>query len=113
VKGPAQAGPFLLLHVRPLIGTVEDPRSYHGRVGTSELLARISVDPKVCFGKPRVRGTRIWVSLILDFLATGTTTEEILRDYPNLTAEDIRACLAYAAETARGRYFGVPVASES
>jgi uncharacterized protein (DUF433 family) len=76
---------------------------------THELLARISIDPDVCFGKPCIRGTRIWVSLILDFLATGTTHEEILREYPHLTDEDIRACLLYGAETARGRYFDVPV----
>jgi len=55
------------------------------------LLQRISVDPNVCFGKPCIRGTRIWVSLILDFLANGTTTQEILAEYPQLTEEDIRA----------------------
>jgi len=82
-------------------------------MGPPELLARISVDPNVCFGKPCVRGTRIWVSLILDFLATGTTKEQILQDYPYLSDEDIRACLAYAAETARGRYFGVPVTTRT
>jgi len=65
------------------------------------LLQRISVDPNVCFGKPCIRGTRIWVSLILDFLANGTTTAEILAEYPQLTEEDIRACLAYAADRER------------
>ena len=74
-----------------------------------DLLSRISIQPDVCFGKPCIRGTRIWVSLILDFLATGTTTEEILREYPQLAEDDIRACLLYGAETARGRYFDVPV----
>ena len=49
------------------------------------LLQRISVDPNVCFGKPCIRGTRIWVSLILDFLANGTTTAEILAEYPLAT----------------------------
>ncbi|HKF37933.1 MAG TPA: DUF433 domain-containing protein [Ktedonobacteraceae bacterium] len=44
------------------------------------LLQRISVDPNVCFGKPCIRGTRIWVSLILDFLANGTTAAEILAE---------------------------------
>lgn len=76
---------------------------------TQDLLARISIDPGVCFGKPCIRGTRIWVSLILDFLATGTSHEEILQEYPQLTDADIRACLLYGAETARGRYFDVPV----
>jgi uncharacterized protein (DUF433 family) len=68
------------------------------------LLRRISIDPKVCFGKPCIRGTRIWVSLILDFLANGITIEEILKDYPQLTEEDIRAALAYGAEMSRERY---------
>ena len=62
-----------------------------------ELLNRISIDPKVCFGKPCIRGHRIWVSLILDMLASGATQVEILEDYPGLAAEDIQACIAYAA----------------
>ncbi len=69
----------------------------------AELLQRISVDPHVCGGRPCIRGHRIWVSLILDFLATGTTEEEILREYPQLEAADIKACLAYASELARER----------
>jgi uncharacterized protein (DUF433 family) len=68
------------------------------------LLARIAVDPNVCFGKPCIRGHRIWVALILDFLAAGRTVDEILADYPTLTAEDIRACIAYGAEMTRERY---------
>ena len=75
------------------------------------LLARITVDPQVCFGKPCIRGHRIWVSLILDFLADGMTVEEILVDYPDLTADDIRACIAYGAEMARERYVDVSGAS--
>lgn len=59
------------------------------------LLRRISIDPKACFGKPCIRGTRIWVSLILDFLANGTTMTEILTEYPQLTEEDIRTAIAY------------------
>lgn len=68
-----------------------------------ELLKRISIDPNVCFGKPCIRGHRIWVSLILDLLASGTSQEEILKDYPQLTMDDIRACLAYASEMTRER----------
>ncbi len=63
------------------------------------LLRRISVDPKVCFGKPWIQGTRIWVSPILDFLANGTTMTEILAEYPQLTEEDIRAAIAYGPES--------------
>ena len=72
------------------------------------LLERISIDPNVCFGKPCIRGTRIWVSLILDFLANGMTTEEVLEEYPQLTIEDIRAGIAYGAEMARERYVEIP-----
>ena len=73
-----------------------------------ELLARISVDPNVCFGKPCIRGHRIWVSLILDFLAGGMTTDEILEQYPQLTRDDILACIGYGAEMSRERYIVVP-----
>lgn len=72
------------------------------------LLQRITVDPNVCFGKPCIRGTRIWVSLILDFLANGMSTEEILVEYPHLTEEDVRATIAYGAEMARERYVEIP-----
>ena len=68
------------------------------------LLQRISVDPNICFGKPCIRGTRIWVSLILDFLADGMTIEEIIEQYPHLTKEDIRAAIAYGAEMSRERF---------
>ncbi|HEY4721074.1 MAG TPA: DUF433 domain-containing protein, partial [Anaerolineae bacterium] len=61
------------------------------------LLDRITINPNICFGKPTIRGTRIWVSLILDFLASGMTIDEVLAEYPQLTAEDIRATLAYGA----------------
>ena len=73
------------------------------------LLQRITVDPNVCFGKPCIRGTRIWVSLILDFLANGMSIEEILVEYPHLTEEDVRATIAYGAEMARERYVEIPI----
>ncbi len=66
-------------------------------------LDRIAIDPNVCFGKPCIKGTRIWVSLILDFLASGETPEQILASYPQLTTDDIRAAIAYGAEVARER----------
>ena len=72
-----------------------------------ELLQRISIDPSVCFGKPCIRGHRIWVSLILDMLAAGMTHEEILENYPGLTELDIRACIAYGSEISRGRFVDV------
>lgn len=73
----------------------------------TRLLERISVDPNVCFGKPCIKGTRIWVSLILDFLANGMTVKEILEEYPHLTEDDIRAAIAYGAEMSRERYVEV------
>jgi uncharacterized protein (DUF433 family) len=69
-----------------------------------EILARIAIDPHVCFGKPCIKGRRIWVSLILDFLASGWSIPEILANYPGLIEEDIRACIAYGAEMSRERY---------
>ena len=74
-----------------------------------ELLSRITINPNVCFGQPCIRGHRIWVSLMLDFLASGMSTEDILRDYPDLTPDDILACIAYGAEMARERYVAIPV----
>ena len=73
-----------------------------------ELLSRITINPNVCFGKPCIRGHRIWVSLILDFLASGMTAEEILQEYPDLSRDDILACIAYGAEMARERYVDLP-----
>lgn len=63
-----------------------------------DLLARISIRPDVCFGKPCIRGHRIWVSLILDFLASGMTVHEILDENPGLEEADVFACIAYGAE---------------
>ena len=66
-----------------------------------ELLNRVSVDPAICGGKPCIRGTRIYIAIILDGLAEGLTPEQIMDHYPQLTLEDIRAALAYAAEMSR------------
>jgi uncharacterized protein (DUF433 family) len=73
------------------------------------LRERISIDPNVCFGKPCIKGTRIWVSLLLDFLAAGESADQILRSYPQLGPDDLRAALAYAAEVARERVIPVSV----
>ena len=78
------------------------------RMTRDELLSRITINPNVCFGKPCIRGHRIWVSLILDFLASGMTAEEILQEYPDLSRDDILACIAYGAEMARERYVDLP-----
>lgn len=74
-----------------------------------DLLKRISIDPAVCFGKPCIRGTRLWVSLILDNLAEGISEKELPENYPRLTHEDILAAIAYGAEMSRERYVPLPI----
>ena len=64
----------------------------------AEILRRIVIDPKVMVGKPVIKGTRIPVELIVKLVANGATEEDILRDYPHLTKDDIKAALLYAAE---------------
>jgi uncharacterized protein (DUF433 family) len=72
-------------------------------------MERISIDPGICGGKPCIRGTRLWVSLILDFLADGMTEAELIDEYPQLSHEDILAALAYGAEAAREFIMPVPI----
>jgi uncharacterized protein (DUF433 family) len=73
------------------------------------LLERITIDPEVCGGKPCIKGTRIWVSLVLDFLAAGMTEAEFLAEYPQPVHEDVLAAIAYGAEAAREHTVRVPV----
>ena len=63
-----------------------------------ELLERITIDPAVRFGKPCVRGTRLSVGDVLGILSAGSTEAELLEDFPQLSHEDVLACLAFAAE---------------
>jgi uncharacterized protein (DUF433 family) len=72
-------------------------------------LERIAIDSAVRFGKPCVRGTRISVGDVLEYLAGGMSEDEILADFPQLTRDDIRACLAHAAERER-RTLSTPAA---
>jgi uncharacterized protein (DUF433 family) len=74
------------------------------------LLERITIDPRICGGRPCIKGTRIWVSLILDLLADGVAEAELLAEYPQLTHEDVLAAIAYGAEIARERIVPVPAA---
>lgn len=76
-----------------------------------ELLARISINSQICFGKPCIKGHRIWVSLVLDFLASGMSMTEILEEYPQLEMADILACIAYGAEMSRERFVEIPIES--
>ena len=79
------------------------------RTERQELLSRITIDPNIAFGKPCIRGTRVWVSLIVDNLAAGISEDEIISAYPILNKADIRAAMAYAAELARDRYVALAV----
>ena len=72
------------------------------------LLKRIRIDPRVCGGRPCIRGTRIWVAVVLDLLAEGTSEAEILAEYPQLSRDDLRAAIAYGAEAARDRTLPLP-----
>jgi uncharacterized protein (DUF433 family) len=78
-------------------------------VAHDDLLSRIAIDPNICFGKPCIKGHRIWVSLILDYLAGGATIEEVLEAYPSIERDDVLACIAYGAELARGGWAEVPL----
>jgi len=69
----------------------------------NELLQRITVNPAVMTGLPCIRGMRIPATTILGLLASGATEKEVLTDYPDLVAEDIKACMAYAAWLTRER----------
>jgi uncharacterized protein (DUF433 family) len=71
------------------------------RLGVMNYRDQIVIDPEIRFGKPSIRGTRITVGDVLSYLASGMSEQEIVADFPQLTREDIRACLAFAAERER------------
>lgn len=71
---------------------------------------RITVSPDVCNGKPVVRGTRITVQTVLEFLAAGDSVEDVLAEYPTLKREDVRACLDYASRVMANHFSVLPVA---
>jgi uncharacterized protein (DUF433 family) len=68
---------------------------------SSDLLSRITVDPAICHGKPCIRGLRYPVEFLLEILSSGMTNEQILADYPDLEADDLRAACAYGARLSR------------
>jgi uncharacterized protein (DUF433 family) len=76
----------------------------------SELLDRITIDPEICHGKPCIRGLRYPVEVILELLAGGATTEDILRDYEDLERDDVLAALAFAARLAQIKRVQPPAA---
>ncbi|MBM4053193.1 MAG: DUF433 domain-containing protein [Planctomycetes bacterium] len=68
-------------------------------------MEKITVNPKILGGKPIIKGTRITVEFILELLASDVSEEEILKDYPHLTQEDIQACLRYAARSCKNEIY--------
>ncbi|MBD2364088.1 DUF433 domain-containing protein [Anabaena minutissima FACHB-250] len=78
-------------------------------MSNNDLLSRISIEPNICFGKPGIRGHRIWVSLILDYLAGGAKIEEVLEAYSSIEREDVLAFIAYGAEMARDVFVELPL----
>lgn len=64
----------------------------------ANFIDRITINPDICHGKPTVRGLRYPVDMLLELLASGMTTEEVLADYPDLQKEDILACIEYAVK---------------
>jgi uncharacterized protein (DUF433 family) len=69
---------------------------------------RVTVDPLICHGKACIKGTRIMVSVVLDNIAAGVPTNDLIKSYPTLAPEDIQAALEYAAELARERTVRLP-----
>ena len=74
----------------------------------TELPQRITITPNICFGKPCIRGHRIWVSLILDLLSDGMSVAEVIELYPSLAMADVLACIAYGSEMSRERFVEIP-----
>ena len=71
------------------------------KISANRWRTRIAVDPRICHGKPCIKGTRVMVSVVLDDLQAGDPPSEILRQYPSLQVADIEAALGYAAWLAR------------
>jgi uncharacterized protein (DUF433 family) len=82
----------------PSVFDVEGTSTYSGAMDYRRL---ITIEPSKRGGKPCIRGLRITVYDVLEYLASGMSEEEIVRDFPDLTREDIRACLAFAADRER------------
>lgn len=70
-------------------------------MANDNLLSRITVDPNICHGKPCIRGLRYPVEFLLELLSSGMTAEQILADYPDLEADDLRTACAYGARLTR------------
>jgi len=80
-------------------------------VTSAELLDLISIDPSVCHGQPCIKGTRVLVTVVLDALAAGLTTAEIVEHYPSIDGDGVRAAAAYGARLAKQEMHGLPADS--
>ena len=76
----------------------------------TDLLKRITIDPEICHGKPTIRNTRYMVEAILEYLAGGDSTEDILEEFSDLQREDILACIAFAAKSIQLKGIEIPAA---
>lgn len=85
-------------------GGAPGPIAWHAFTMTNALLERIVVDPAICFGKPTIGGHRLWVSLILGYLAEGWTVDAVVEEFPGIEADDVLACIAYGAQLADVRF---------
>ena len=100
--------PNLLPAVAPAIMSATPRYGCFERPEDEDMNDHIVIDPNICHGNVCIKGIRIMVSVVLDNLAAGEPVEAILRSYPTLKAEDIRAALWYAADLARDRVVSIP-----
>ena len=85
------------------------PTPSSGTIACMNWRERVVADPRVLVGKAVIKGTRISVELLMDLFARGYTRDQILQQYPQITADDVQACLGYAADVVRSeRMFGLP-----
>lgn len=96
VENPAQANMTGYHAARQHVILDIADESYGKVDAMEELLARITIDPAICHGKPTIRGLRYPIDLILELLSSGMSNDEIIADYPDLEPDDIRAVFAYA-----------------
>ncbi len=75
---------------------------------SEQLLERVTIDADVCHGQPCIRGTRVLVTVLLDALAAGMSTDEIIRHYPTVAPDDVRAAAAYGAWLAKQEIHALP-----
>jgi len=81
---------------------------HRGEDSTLDWRKHIASDPNICHGKACIKGTRVMVTVILDSLASGETPEQIVRSFPSVTVDDVKATIGYAAELARERFVPLP-----